>query len=67
MVAMAEVTIYGMKCEFCEYEFETIDHLVRHLVNDHDDLWDYEKNYENALKRIKIDENLLEELGQYRR
>ena len=40
--------------------------LVRHLVNDHDELWDYEKTYENALKRIKIDKNLLEELGQFR-
>ena len=55
---MADVTIYGMECNFCEDEFESIDQLVRHLVNDHDDLWDYKKTYENALKRIKIDEKL---------
>ena len=66
MVAMADVTIYGMECNFCEEDFETLDHLVRHLVNEHDELWDYEKTYENALKRIKIDENLLKELGQFR-
>jgi len=33
--------------------------LVRHLVDDHDELWDYEKTYQNALRRM-------EELGQFR-
>ena len=32
--------------------------LVRHLVNDHDEPWDYEKTYENAFRRIG-------ELGQF--
>ena len=49
MVAMAnslsqsaDVTIYGMVCDisdYCELEFETIDELVLHLVNDHDEMW----------------------------
>ena len=43
MVAMADVTIYSMECNFCEDDYETMDYLVRHLVNDHDELWDYEK------------------------
>ena len=62
MVAMAEVTIYGMECEFCANEFDTMDELVKHLVNEHDELWDYQKTYPEALKRIKIDGELLEEL-----
>ena len=35
---MADVTIYGKYCEFCDDEFETLDILVRHLVNEHDEL-----------------------------
>ena len=63
---MANVTIYGMECEFCEYKYDTMDELVRHLVNNHDALWDYEKPYEESLKQIKIDENFLEELRDFR-
>ena len=48
VAAMADVTIYGKECKFCNYEFETLDNLVRHLVNEHDELWDYEKTYEEA-------------------
>ena len=28
MVAMADVTIYSMECNFCEDDYETIDYLV---------------------------------------
>jgi hypothetical protein len=68
MVAMAnclsqsaDVTIYGMVCDisdYCELEFETIDELVLHLVNDHDEMW----LSEQTLRNIKIDGNLLEEV-----
>ena len=40
---MADVTIYSMEGNFCEDDYEIMDYLVRHLVNDHDELWDYEK------------------------
>ena len=53
----ANVTIYGMVCDvsdYCEIEFETIDDLVIHLVNDHNEMWTAE-----GLKDIKIDGNLL--------
>ena len=63
MVAMAnslsqsaDVTIYGMVCDisdYCELEFETIDELVLHLVNDHDEMW----LSEQTLRNIKIDGN----------
>ena len=56
----ANVTIYGMVCDvsdYCEIEFETIDDLVIHLVNDHNEMWTAE-----GLKDIKIDGNLLEEV-----
>ena len=33
--------------------------LVGHLVNDHDELWGYEKTYENALRQIVELENLI--------
>ena len=66
MVAVAEkmsqsanVTIYGMVCnvsEYCELEFETIDELVLHLVNDHDEMW----SKEGKLKRYLNRWNLLE-------
>ena len=56
----ADVTIYGMNCLFCEMDFDFIQHLVMHMVNDHDEMWIQEKNYV-SLKDIKIDSNLLEE------
>ena len=59
---MADVTIYGRKCEFCGECFETIDILVRHLVNEHDELWQYEKPVEESLKQIKIDKKVLKDL-----
>ena len=59
---MAEVTIYGNVCEFCGEVFENIDSLVRHLVNNHDELWDYEKPAEESLKRIKLDKKVLKDL-----
>ena len=64
VAAMADVTIYGMKCEFCNYEYETLDNLVRHLCNEHDELWDYEKTYKEALKRIKVDLSILREISE---
>ena len=57
----ADVTIYGMVCEvseFCELEFESIEELVVHLVNDHNEMW----SAEGSLKDIKIDGDLLEEV-----
>ena len=56
----ANVTIYGMVCtisDYCEMEFETIDDLVIHLVNVHDEMWSAK-----GLKDIHIDGNLLEEV-----
>jgi len=66
MVAdMANVTIYGSECpfsEFCEEEFNTLDDLVRHLVNEHDELWDYNRIYEESLRTIKLDKEVMDEL-----
>ena len=59
---MADVTIYGNECEFCGKVFETIDNLVRHLVENHDELWDYEKPAEESLKSIKLDKKVLKGL-----
>ena len=59
---MADVTIYGKECEFCGEAFETIDSLVRHLANDHDETWDYEKPAEESLKCLKLDKKLLKVL-----
>ena len=59
---MADVTIYGSVCEFCGESFETIDSLVRHVVNSHDEVWDYEKPAEESLKSIKLDKKLLKNL-----
>ena len=59
---MADVTIYGKECEFCGKVFETIDNLVRHLVENHDELWDYEKPAEESLKSIKLDKKVLKGL-----
>ena len=59
---MADVTIYGNECEFCGKLFETIDNLVRHLVENHDELWDYEKPAKESLKSIKLDKKVLKEL-----
>ena len=42
IMSQANVTIYGMVCsisDYCEMEFESIDDLVIHLVNDHDEMW----------------------------
>merc|ERR1712129_374725 len=65
MVASADVTIYGTKCtqwpyrckisEHCRYVYETLDDLVMHMVNYHDEMW---KNDEQ-LNDIKIDGDLL--------
>ena len=42
-------------CVFCDFESETLDTLVRHLVNEHDELWDPEKHYGDALREaVKI-------------
>ena len=57
----ADVTIYGMKCEIsdvCKLEFEWLDELVVHLVNDHEELW----SSEGCLKDININGELLEEI-----
>ena len=35
---------------------------MRHLVNNHDELWDYEKPAEESLKRIKLDKKVLKVL-----
>ena len=59
---MADVTIYGNVCEYCREGFETIDSLVRHQVNEHDELWNYEKVAEESLKRIKLDKKVLKDL-----
>ena len=32
-----------------------------HMVNDHDKMWEYEKNYSEALKDIQVNGNILEE------
>ena len=56
---MADVTIYGYECEYCGESHNTVDNLVRHLVNKHDQLWDYEKRAEESLKCIKLDKKLL--------
>ena len=50
---MAVVTIYGKECEFCGVVFETIDSLVRHLVDNHDELLDYEKPREESLNKAE--------------
>ena len=60
----SDVTIYGMNCMFCDFEFDFNHHLVMRMVNDHDEIWDYGKNsgnYSAALKDIKISGNLLED------
>ena len=59
---MADVTIYGKECEFCGEVCETIDSLVKHMVNDHDQLWDYGKQAEESLRRIKLDKKILKDL-----
>ena len=55
VAAMANVTIYGSECpfvEFCDEDFNTLDDLLRHVVNEHDETWDYDKMYEEVLDRI---------------
>ena len=59
---MADVTIYGKECEFCGDSFDTIDSLVKHMVNHHDELWDYRKPAEESLKCIKLDKKILKHL-----
>ena len=59
---MADVTIYGKNCEICGEVCETIDSLVRHMVNEHDQLWNYEKQAEESLRRIKLDKRILKDL-----
>ena len=60
---MADVTIYGSECEFCGEGHKTVDNLVRHLVNEHDQLWNYEKPVEESLKCIKLDKKLLRDIN----
>ena len=59
---MADVTIYGYECEYCGETYETVDNLVRHLINHHDQMWDYEKPAEESLRCIKLDKKLLKNL-----
>ena len=57
----ANVTIYGMVCsvsDYCDVEYETIDELVVHLVNDHEEMW----SEGCFLKDLQIDGHLLEEV-----
>ena len=62
MSQAADVTIYGKVCtisEYCEEVFSSIDDLLVHLVNHHDEMWE-----EDYLKNILINENLLEDLEE---
>ena len=58
---MADVTIYGSECDYCGESFETIDSLVRHQVNEHDELWDYKKAAAESIKQVKIDRKVLKD------
>ena len=59
---MADVTIYGDVCEYCGDQFETLDDQVRHTINEHDEAWKFDEAVEEALKAIKIDRSVIDNL-----